>query len=445
MPVQANVVFMWIKQADSLRNLVTALEVIKECEKSGTLNKDAIQERIMTRIKTKEKRAAQDYLTLAIITGAAKEDVAKIIHLTPYGKIILSSKNPLVLIAKALSNYGPFVWFLRNVDQRGTLKHGEDVSIIGLGSSTNKEHSIDVIRRRRDSFRSWANTLGLIEVRHDGTIRKKETLEEFLENSDKGTMQVHSKYIYNPQNADELYALPAPEVSVRRSVILSILQEHDSIAWSMLESAITSTFEYPRLSFEDDILALQSCGLLDVEGQTIRKYISSTGAPTFGKYVILGRADWGLFKDRMRQVCGRLNLTVPDYVLTKEEEETRGEKEEVIGEPMQLGVMNYAPTNELGVVAVFVTYRKELGFPILEMIRPQFPDASVLLKLGDKYVKRYIEFEFKSSGFKKHLPDLAKNKKCHYVVCWEHNWKNCPVQVIELRTKIKGILNRKQT
>ena len=95
-------------------------------------------------------------------------------------------------------------------------------------------------------------------------------------------------------------------------------------------------------------------------------------------------------------------------------------------------------------VAVFVTYRKELGFPILEMIRPQFPDATVLLKLGNKYIKKCIEFEFKSSGFKKHLSELSGKKKCHYVVCWEHDWKNCPVSVIELRTKIKEILKLRQ-
>jgi len=442
--VQANVVFMWIKQADSLQNLVTALQVVRKCEETGTLNKTTIQGQIMKEIRTKEKRAAQDYLTLAMITGAVKEDVAKIIHLTPYGKSMLDSKDPIVLIGKALSSYGPFVWFLRNVEKKELVKHGEDVAIIGLGSLTNKEHSIDVIRRRRDSFRSWANTFGLIEVRHDGTIRKTDKLEEFLKDSDKGTMQVHSKYIYNPLNAEEIYGLPGSEVSVRRSVILSILQEHGSIAWNMLESAVNSVFEYPRLSFKDDILALQSCGLVDLEDQIIKKYMNSTGAATFGKYVIVGRAEWSQFKDRMKKICHKLNLRVPEYVLRKEEKEIIEEEEEVIGEPMQLGVMNYAPTNELGVVAVFVTYRKELGFPILEVIRPQFPDAIVLLKLGNKYIKKYVEFEFKSSSFKKHLPELTEKKKCHYVVCWEHDWKNCPVSVIELRTKIREILKLKQ-
>jgi hypothetical protein len=437
--VQANVVFMWIKQADSLQNLITALKVVRKCEESGTLDKTAIQERIMKEIRAKEKRAAQDYLALGMITGAVKEDVAKIIHLTPYGKSILNAKNPLELIGKALSSYGPFVWFLRNIEDRSSLKHGEDVAIIGLGSQTNKEHSIDVIRRRRDSFRSWANSLGLIEVRHDGIIRKADKLEEFLKDSEKGTMQVHSKYIYNPLNAEDLYGVSGSEVSVRRSVILSILQEHGSIAWSMLESTISSLFEYPRLSFKDDVLALQSCGLVDREDQTIKKFMNSTGAATFGKYVIVGRAEWRQFKEKMKQVCRKLNLQIPEYVLGEEEEEVV-EEEEIIGEPMQLGVMNYAPTNELGVVAVFVTYRKELGFPTLEVIRPQFPDAIALLKLGNKYVRKYIEFEFKSSGFKKHL---SEKKKCHYVVCWEHNWKNCPIPVIELRTRIKEILKLK--
>jgi hypothetical protein len=48
-----------------------------------------------------------------------------------------------------------------------------------------------------------------------------------------------------------------------------------------------------------------------------------------------------------------------------------------------------------------------------------------------------IEFEYKSSGFKSHL---KSRRKCHYVVCWEHNWRDCPIQVIELRTELKNIL-----
>ena len=438
---RVNVVFMWIKQADSLRNLIKALRVIRKSEEKGTLSKTVIQEKIMREIGAKEKRAAQDYLALGVITGAVKEDVAKIIHLTPYGKSIIRARNPLELVGKALSNYGPFVWFLRNIEERNVVRHGEDVAIIGLGSSTNKEHSIDVIRRRRDSFRSWANSLGLIEVRHDRTIRKTNKLESFLEKSDQGTMQVHSKYLYNPVKAEELYGVSTSEIGVRRAVLLSILQGQGSITLSRLESAMCSVFDYPKLSVYDDVLALQSCGLADVKNQTAKKYMNSTGAATFGKFVIVGRSRWSQFKKKMKQVCLELNLKPPSYVLGKEEEEQIGEEEEFYGEPMPLGVMNYAPTNEFGVVAVFVTYRKELGFPILEIIRPQFPDAVVLEKFGDRYVRRYVEFEFKSSGYKKHLKE---RKKCHYVVCWKHNWKDCPVKVVELRKEIKKILGLKE-
>lgn len=113
--------------------------------------------------------------------------------------------------------------------------------------------------------------------------------------------------------------------------------------------------------------------------------------------------------------------------------------DDVVGEPMELQVMRWSPTNEMGVVALFIEFRKELGFPIIEIIRTRFPDAAVFEKTSKGYIRRYIEFEFKSSGFKTHL---KSKRKCHYVVCWEHNWKDCPVPVIELKQEIPDILKK---
>jgi hypothetical protein len=57
----------------------------------------------------------------------------------------------------------------------------------------------------------------------------------------------------------------------------------------------------------------------------------------------------------------------------------------------------------MGVVALFIEFREELGFPIIEVIRTRFPDAAVFEKSSKGYIRRYFEFEFKSSGFKSHL------------------------------------------
>lgn len=48
----------------------------------------------------------------------------------------------------------------------------------------------------------------------------------------------------------------------------------------------------------------------------------------------------------------------------------------------------------------------------------------------------WIEFEFKSSQFKFHGHDP---KECDMIVCWEHDWKECPIEVIELKSIIKKL------
>ena len=96
------------------------------------------------------------------------------------------------------------------------------------------------------------------------------------------------------------------------------------------------------------------------------------------------------------------------------------------------------PVNELGVVGLFFYWHNELGFPEIELVRREFPDARVTERTPDgDLISRYIEFEFKSSGYKDHATNPEhQRRKCHYVVCWDHDWPSCPVSVIELRSKI---------
>jgi hypothetical protein len=44
-----------------------------------------------------------------------------------------------------------------------------------------------------------------------------------------------------------------------------------------------------------------------------------------------------------------------------------------------------------------------------------------------------IEFEYESRNFLRHMHDPAK---CDIIVCWEHNWPECPLEVIELKKEI---------
>lgn len=118
-----------------------------------------------------------------------------------------------------------------------------------------------------------------------------------------------------------------------------------------------------------------------------------------------------------------------------------------LGKEMELKVMRHAPTNEDGVVALFIEFRKDLGFPTIEFIRKGFPDCAALevdKKTGLRN-RKFIEFEFESKGFQIHMEKPEERDiKCDYVVCWEHNLKSCPIKVIELKTRIPEILRGKR-
>lgn len=100
--------------------------------------------------------------------------------------------------------------------------------------------------------------------------------------------------------------------------------------------------------------------------------------------------------------------------------------------------LQHAPINEQGVVFLFGMVCTELGF-IVEAIRTQYPDCEakrLVDKSQNKWERVMIEFEFKSSNFRHHghRPEL-----CDLIICWEHNWPECPLEVIELKSAIKKI------
>lgn len=119
-----------------------------------------------------------------------------------------------------------------------------------------------------------------------------------------------------------------------------------------------------------------------------------------------------------------------------------------LGEPMDLGVLNYAPTSEQGVVALFVHFMDKLKdhkFVKIEFIRAGFPDACVIEKEGNLYNRKYVEFEFKASSFREHVKKPShRNINCDYVVCWENNYFSCPIKVIELKSEIVRIMKNRQ-
>ncbi len=103
----------------------------------------------------------------------------------------------------------------------------------------------------------------------------------------------------------------------------------------------------------------------------------------------------------------------------------------VYGAPLSLPALAHAPVNEHGVIFLFGILAERMGFRV-ESIHGGYPDceAKRLVEPG-RWQRVLIEFEFLSRNFKEHEhdPDL-----CDIIVCWRHNWIQCPrtLEVIEL-------------
>jgi hypothetical protein len=94
----------------------------------------------------------------------------------------------------------------------------------------------------------------------------------------------------------------------------------------------------------------------------------------------------------------------------------------------------YGPTNEGGVISLFGAMAVSLGFLILK-IQTEFPDCEALRVAGkDRNRPVKIEFELESRNFLRHGHDP---NGCDIVVCWEHNWPECPLEVIELKKAVR--------
>ena len=104
------------------------------------------------------------------------------------------------------------------------------------------------------------------------------------------------------------------------------------------------------------------------------------------------------------------------------------------GPPMWPGPLAYSPTNELGVVFLFGWMAPHLGF-VVHRLQPEFPDCEAMRRVAEDMCQMVkIEFEHESRNFLKHMHDV---KKCDLIICWRHNWPECPIEVLELRRLLR--------
>jgi len=123
--------------------------------------------------------------------------------------------------------------------------------------------------------------------------------------------------------------------------------------------------------------------------------------------------------------------------------EVRRKRLRIVGPRSQIPDLVYEPVNEQGVIFLFAKYHKELGIEYIEGIQQGFPDAFGRRKIGrTEYEPVDIEFEFRSLDFKNHEHDP---NQCDIIVCWEHNWPQCPLEAIELKTALAKLLETSKT
>lgn len=106
------------------------------------------------------------------------------------------------------------------------------------------------------------------------------------------------------------------------------------------------------------------------------------------------------------------------------------------GDPIDFRGLRHKPVNEQGVIFLFGMVAKELGF-MVEGIQTGFPDCEGKRQIGPgKWQRVRIEFEFESRNFRDHG---HTSSGCDVIVCWRHNWPECPIEVLELSDLIKSL------
>jgi hypothetical protein len=106
-----------------------------------------------------------------------------------------------------------------------------------------------------------------------------------------------------------------------------------------------------------------------------------------------------------------------------------------LGKPIKFRGISRTPANESGVVILFGMICQDLGF-VIEAMNLSFPDCEAKMctdPIQDKWEIVLIEFEYRSKNFLWHKHD---HTQCDMIVCWEHNWPDCPIKVLELKKEI---------
>lgn len=110
----------------------------------------------------------------------------------------------------------------------------------------------------------------------------------------------------------------------------------------------------------------------------------------------------------------------------------------LVGAPLSIPGLVFAPVNEAGVVHLFGLLWPRHRIAV-EHMGTAYPDCRALRAesaAAGKWRRISVEFELRSSNFKAHGHDPAQ---CDLIVCWEHDWAECPLEVMELKQLVSNV------
>jgi hypothetical protein len=89
-----------------------------------------------------------------------------------------------------------------------------------------------------------------------------------------------------------------------------------------------------------------------------------------------------------------------------------------------------APTTENGVIFLFGAMAQDLGFMMIR-IQTGFPDGEGFREVEPgRWQLKKLEFELESRNYVTHGHPVGG---ADILVCWKHNWPECPLEVVELK------------
>lgn len=128
----------------------------------------------------------------------------------------------------------------------------------------------------------------------------------------------------------------------------------------------------------------------------------------------------------------------PSPVVSSKARHAPLENRPAYGNPIDFRGLRHEPVNEQGVVLLFGLVAKELGY-IVEAVQSGFPDCEAKRQIGpERWQRVHIEFEFESRNFRDHGHPFTG---CDVIVCWRHNWPDCPqqIEILELSSLIQSL------